>query len=58
VEQPASGITGEDDLHQARHSALERMNRISDSMRGIDRALMEQFQSGVPRISLPRPPGI
>jgi DNA primase len=58
VEQPASGITEEDDLHQARHSALERMNRISDSMRGIDRALMEQFQSGVPRLSLPRPPGI
>jgi DNA primase len=58
VEQPASGIAGEDDLHLARHSALERMNRISDSMRGIDRALMEQFQSGVPRLSLPRPPGI
>jgi DNA primase len=58
VEQPASGMTGEDDLNVARHGALERINRISDSMRGIDRALMEQFQSGVPRLTLPRPPGI
>ncbi len=58
VEQPSSGLSGEDDLHAARQSALERINRISDSMRGIDRALMEQFQSGVPRITLPRPPGI
>jgi DNA primase len=58
LEQPAAGEAGDDDLHLARHGALERINRISDSMRGIDRVLKEQFQSGVSRISLPRPPGI
>jgi DNA primase len=58
VEQPSCGAAGEDEDHAARHGALERINRISDSMRGIDRALLERFQNVVPRVSLPRPPGI
>jgi hypothetical protein len=58
VEQPASGMTGDDDLHEARHNALERINRIRDSMRGIDRALLERFRNGVSRLPMPRPPRI
>ena len=58
VEQPASGMTGDDDLHEARHYALERVNRIRDSMRGIDRALLERFRNGVSRLPMPRPPRI
>ena len=58
VEQPAPGTSGDDDLQDARHGALERINRISDSMRGIDRALLERFRNGVSRLPLPRPPRI
>jgi DNA primase len=58
VEQPASGMTGDDDLHEARHNALERVNRIRNSMRGIDRALLERFRNGVSRLPMPRPPRI
>jgi len=58
VEQPASGMTGDDDLHEARHNALERINRIRDSMRGIDRALLERFRNGVSRLPITRPPRI
>jgi DNA primase len=58
VEQPAPGTSGDDDLHDARNGALERINRISDSMRGIDRALLERFRNGVSRLPLPRPPRI
>lgn len=58
VEQPSSGMTGDDDLHEARHNALERINRIRDSMRGIDRALLERFRNGVSRLPIPRPPRI
>ncbi len=58
VEQPASGTAGENDLHETRNDALERINRIRDSMRGIDRALLESFRNGVTRLPIPRPPRI
>ena len=58
VEQPSSGTSGDDDLHDARRNALERINRIRDSMRGIDRALLERFRNGVPHLPLPHPPRI
>ncbi|HEY5119257.1 MAG TPA: hypothetical protein VII90_07360, partial [Anaerolineales bacterium] len=58
VEQPSSGMTGDDDLHEARHNALERINRIRNSMRSIDRSLLERFRNGVSRFPMPRPPRI
>jgi DNA primase len=58
LEQPAAGTADEEEIREARHSAMERINRISDSLRGIDRALAERFRNGMTHFSLPRPPGI
>ena len=58
VEQPAEGTALDDDQHEARTSALERINRLRDSMRGIDRALLERFRTGGTRLPIPRPPRI
>jgi DNA primase len=57
VEQnpPASAEEGE--IREARRQALERINRISDGLRGIERALSERPHAGIAGMPLPRPPG-
>lgn len=58
IEQPASGTSGDDEMQAARRGALERINRIRDAMRGIERALQERFRNGVSRLPISRPPRI
>lgn len=57
VEQNPPEQAEEADIREARRKALERVKRISDSIRGIDRALSEGLRSGTAHVPIPRSPG-
>ncbi|MGB7538080.1 MAG: hypothetical protein WBM17_06045, partial [Anaerolineales bacterium] len=57
VEQNPPEAAEMHDVHEARNHSLERINRISDSLRGIERALSDGVRSGTAPAAPPRPPG-
>ncbi|MBN1439797.1 MAG: DNA primase, partial [Anaerolineales bacterium] len=57
LEQNPPEPTEEPETREARREALERIKRISDSLRGIDRALSESARGGSVRTPIPRAPG-
>lgn len=57
LEQNADASTEENEIRTARREALGRINRISDGLRGIERALSERPHAGIMGASMTRPPG-
>ena len=58
VEQNPPEAAEEHNVHEARNHSLERINRISDSLRGIEQALSDRVRSGTAPAAPPRPPGM
>jgi DNA primase len=58
VEQNPPEPAEASDNRDARHNSLERINWISDSLRGIERALSEGMHSAAAHAAATRPPGI
>ncbi len=58
VEQNPPPSAEEGEIRESRNEALERIKRISDGLRGIERALSERPHAGIAGVPLPRPPGI
>jgi DNA primase len=58
VEQNPPEAAEEHEIREARNRSLERINRISDSLREIERVLSDGVRSGTDHTASPRPSGM
>ncbi len=58
VEQNPPETAEEQDVREARRNSLERIKKISDALRGIERTLSDGVRSGAGSAAPPRPPGV
>jgi hypothetical protein len=58
VEQNPPEAAEEHEIREARNRSLERINQISDSLRGIERVLSDGVRSGTDYTASPRPSGV
>ncbi len=58
VEQNPPETAEEQDVREARRNSLERIKKISDALRGIERTLSDGVRSGAGSAAPPRPPSV